>query len=147
MPAANGIAATAINCADRATALLTPEATPAWWSSTEASTVAVRGATVQTRPIPKTMTDGQHGGDVLRAGLDVHHQQEAAGHEERADRHRDARADPLRQRSRVAGQCQHQQRHRQQGGTRGERLVVQGRLQIDDQEESGGAERAVDERR
>src|SRR6266508_1832951 len=50
--------ATANSWADRATALLTPEASPACSSSTEDSTVAVSGATVATRPSPRTTTGG-----------------------------------------------------------------------------------------
>ena len=46
MPASVGRAATASSAAARATALLTPEATPAWRMGAAASTVAVRGATV-----------------------------------------------------------------------------------------------------
>ena len=43
----------------RATVLLTPDAIPAWRSSAEAKTVAVSGATVATRPTPKTRMAGR----------------------------------------------------------------------------------------
>ena len=49
---------TASSPATRATALLTPEAIPAWLESTAASTVAVTGATTKVRPRPKTITAG-----------------------------------------------------------------------------------------
>ncbi len=44
--------------ARRATALFTPEATPAWCWLTAASTVAVRGATSSVTPTPNTMAPG-----------------------------------------------------------------------------------------
>ena len=49
----------AMSCAVRATALLTPDAAPAWRSSAEASAVAVTGATVAASPSPKTSTAGR----------------------------------------------------------------------------------------
>src|SRR5215213_8815601 len=42
----------------RATALLTPEATPAWLAGADISTAAVSGATVSVRPTPNTSTAG-----------------------------------------------------------------------------------------
>ena len=52
-------AAIASRPATRATALLTPEATPTWRSSTESSTVVVSGATVIARPRPKRTIAGR----------------------------------------------------------------------------------------
>src|ERR1700704_2269730 len=46
--------------ATRATALLTPDATPAWWLSTALITVVVSGATVIARPNPSTITAGKN---------------------------------------------------------------------------------------
>src|SRR3954447_15605008 len=57
-PAARGSTATAISDAVRATALLMPDATPAWLAGAAASTVAVTGATTNTSPIPNTTTAG-----------------------------------------------------------------------------------------
>ena len=57
-PATTGIAATASSCPVRATALLTPDATPACSSSTAPSAVAVSGATVSDRPSPNTTIPG-----------------------------------------------------------------------------------------
>ena len=51
-------AAIASTCATLATALLTPEATPTWRSSTESSTVVVSGATVIDSPSPKSSIAG-----------------------------------------------------------------------------------------
>ena len=44
--------------AARATALLTPEASPAWAGGTAPSTVAVSGATKMASPSPSTTTAG-----------------------------------------------------------------------------------------
>ena len=52
-------AAIASTPATRATALLTPEATPTWRSSTESSTVVVSGATVIDSPRPKSSIAGR----------------------------------------------------------------------------------------
>ena len=46
--------------ATRATALLTPDATPAWWLSTAPITVVVSGATVTAMPNPSTTTAGKN---------------------------------------------------------------------------------------
>lgn len=52
-------AAMATSAATRAMALLTPEAIPAWRSSTAASTVAVTGVATSTIPKPSTVTAGR----------------------------------------------------------------------------------------
>ena len=52
------VAAMARRPATRATALLTPDAIPAFDSSAPARTVAVSGATVIARPIEKTTRPG-----------------------------------------------------------------------------------------
>jgi hypothetical protein len=57
-PTATGSTATAANCAARDTVVLTPDATPAWRSSTEPRAVAVSGATVVASPRPMTTTAG-----------------------------------------------------------------------------------------
>src|SRR3954454_24252111 len=57
-PTARGRTATANRLATRETALLAPDAAPTWSSDTEASTVAVRGATVSAIPRAKTVTPG-----------------------------------------------------------------------------------------
>ena len=44
--------------ARRATALFTPEAMPAWCWLTDASTVAVSGATSRVTPMPNTIAPG-----------------------------------------------------------------------------------------
>src|SRR5438874_1773261 len=51
--------AIATSPATRATALLTPEAIPAWCCSTDDSTVAVSGATVADRPSANRLTPGR----------------------------------------------------------------------------------------
>ena len=57
-PVSSGMAATANSPAARATALFTPDATPAWRTSAAASTVAVSGATVTARPMPNRTRAG-----------------------------------------------------------------------------------------
>src|SRR5262245_23910560 len=57
-PTAVGRTATASNPASRATALLTPDATPRSLSSAAASTVDVSGATVAASPRPNTTAAG-----------------------------------------------------------------------------------------
>ena len=47
------------SAAIRLAALLMAEAIPMWWSSTDASTVAVSGATVTARPAPSTTIPGR----------------------------------------------------------------------------------------
>ena len=54
----SGSTATASRPATRATALLIPEATPAWFASAAASTVAVTGATTRVSPTPYTRIEG-----------------------------------------------------------------------------------------
>ncbi len=56
IPASAGSAATASSPAKRATALLTPDATPVRASLTPASTAEVSGATVVAIPRPNTIT-------------------------------------------------------------------------------------------
>src|SRR5690606_21119503 len=58
IPASSGSAATASRPAARAAALFTPLASPARPTSTEASTVAVSGATRATMPNPRTSSAG-----------------------------------------------------------------------------------------
>src|SRR4051812_43478891 len=57
-PATTGFGAPANSWPVRATALLTPDATPACSSSTDPSAVAVNGATVSERPSPNTTMPG-----------------------------------------------------------------------------------------
>ena len=57
-PATRGRTATAIRFATRDTALLIPDATPAWPESTAANAVAVTGATTSDSPKPNTTTAG-----------------------------------------------------------------------------------------
>src|SRR3954447_1094465 len=58
MPATNGSRATARRPAALATALFTPDATPAWRTLAADRTADVSGATVADRPRPKTTTAG-----------------------------------------------------------------------------------------
>ncbi len=94
-PATTGIAATASSCPVRATALLTPEATPACSSSTAPSAVAVSGATVRERPSPNTTMPGNTSVQYSLAASMRVSRSIADGDDERPDGHRDPRADAL----------------------------------------------------
>ena len=63
-PASSGTAAIATSCPVRATALLTPDATPARRDSTAPSAVVVSGATVIVESGPEDEDPGQHRRDV-----------------------------------------------------------------------------------
>src|SRR5215218_2449543 len=67
-PATSGTAATASKPPTRATALLTPDATPECCASAAASTVAVKGATVNASPPPNTNTAGSTASMYERPG-------------------------------------------------------------------------------
>ena len=70
----------------RATALLTPEAIPAWRGSAAARTVIVTGATTSVSPRPKTMIARQDGLDVAVADVDLAHHEHADRDHERSRR-------------------------------------------------------------
>src|SRR5450759_1726321 len=127
-PASNGSTATATRPAMRATALLTPLATPDRAGPTAASTVVVSGATVSASPRPGS---AEVGGSRADSGQ----QKQSGTRQERTDRHWQPRPGPRRECTGAGGQQEQQQRYRQQGCARGQCRVVQHPLEFEHDEE------------
>ena len=98
----------------RATALLIADASPAWRSSTAASTVAVSGATVIVTPTPSTRVPGSTPLQYDTPGASRENIAKPTPGDDRAHRHLQARPDALREGAAARREQEHHRGDREQ---------------------------------